>query len=114
MIVKTRDNEITRENSKYGIEVKTINDSDLVLWTRPVKIKDNWYNAILQKPTPTRKSNIQFIMRCNLAYSESKETSYIVVSKEPMTLAEINKINLNNYIFDNSIHYSKGVDLICQ
>ena len=114
MIVKTRANNITRENKECEIEVKTINDSDLVLWTRPVKIKDNWYNAILQKPAPTRKSNIQFIMRCNLAYSENKETSYIVVSKEPMTLEDINKIDLNNYIFDNSIHYSKGVDFICQ
>lgn len=114
MVVKTRANEITRDNQKYKIEVKTINDSDLVLWTRPVKIKDNWYNAILQKPAPTRKSNIQFIMRCNLAYSENKETSYIVVSREPMTLEDINKIDLNNYIFDNSIHYSKGVDFICQ
>ena len=28
-------------------------------------------------------------MRCNLAYSENKETSYIVVSREPMTLEEI-------------------------
>lgn len=114
MVVKTRANSITRDNQKYGIEVKTKNDSDLVLWTRPVKIKDNWYNAMLQKPAPTRKSNIQFIMRCNLAYSENKKTSYIVVSKESMTLEDINKIDLNNYIFDNSIHYSKGVDFICQ
>ena len=114
MVTMSRDNNFTKENQKCEIEVHTINDNDVVLWTRPVKIKDNWYNAILQKPAPTRKSNIQFIMRCNLAYSENKKTSYIVVSKEPMTLEDINKIDLNNYIFDNSIHYSKGVDFICQ
>lgn len=51
-------------------------------------------------------------MRCNLAYSENKETSYIVVSREPMTLEEINNIDLNNFIFDNQKHFSKGVEFI--
>lgn len=96
------------------IKSEKIKESDLVLWTRPVKIKDLWYNAILQQPAPTRDSNIQFIMRSNLAYSETKETTYIVVSKEPMTLEEINKIDLGNFIFDNQKYFSKGVELIWQ
>ena len=99
------------------IEVETIDHNDLVLWTRPIKIKDNWSNAILQKPTPTRKSNIQFIMKCRLF--EAVETSYIVVSKTPLSLSDINNIDLNNidlnnYIFDNQTNFSKGVDYICQ
>lgn len=112
MILNTRGNKVTEERQKCEIEVKKINDSGLVLWSRPNKIKDNWYNAILQKPKATRKSNIQFIMRCNLAYSENNQTSYIVVSKEPMNLEDINKINLNNYIFDNQKNFSKGVECI--
>ena len=75
-------------------EIKMAND-DFAFCTKPIKIKDLWYNAILQKPQPTKKSNIQFIMRCNLT---GTQTSYIVVSKEPMTLEEINKINLNDIL----------------
>lgn len=81
------------------------------LWSKPVKIKELWYNAILQKPQPTKKSNIQFIMMCNL---ESKGESYIVVSKEPLTLEDINKIDLDDYIFENNNYFSKGVNYVCK
>ena len=108
----TRESKTIKNIEKAEIEVIKSNENNLVLWTRPNKIKDNWYNAILQKPKATRKSNIQFIMRCNLAYSENKQTSYIVVSKDPMSLEDINKINLNNYIFDNQKNFSKGVECI--
>lgn len=110
----TRESKTIKNIEKAEIEVIKSNENNLVLWSKPNKIKDNWYNAILQKPKATRKSNIQFIMRCNLAYSENKETSYIVVSRKPMTLEEINNIDLNNFIFDNQKHFSKGVDFICQ
>lgn len=108
----TRESKTIKNIEKAEIEVIKSNENNLVLWTRPNKIKDNWYNAILQKPKATRKSNIQFIMRCNLAYSENNQTSYIVVSKDPMSLEDINKINLNNYIFDNQKNFSKGVECI--
>ena len=49
------------DKSKYkadfkNTEIKMVND-DFAFWTRPVKIKELWYNAILQKPQPTKKSN---------------------------------------------------------
>lgn len=94
------------------IEVKPVSESDIAFWTRPVKIKELWYNAILQKPQPTKKSNIQFIMRCKIF--DAVETSYIVVSKDPMTLEEINKIDLNDYIFSNQSNFSKGVNYVCK
>lgn len=108
----TRESKTIKNIEKAEIEVIKSNENNLVLWTRPIKIKDNWYNAILQKPTPTRKSNIQFIMKCRLF--EAVETSYIVVSKTPLSLSDINNIDLNNYIFDNQTNFSKGVDYICQ
>ncbi len=95
-----------------GIEVSKINENDIAFWTRPVKIKELWYNAILQKPQPTKKNNIQFIMRCKMF--GAKETSYIVVSRDPMTLEEINKIDLNDYIFGNQSNFSKGVNYVCE
>ena len=91
-------------------EIKMANE-DFAFWTRPVKIKELWYNAILQKPQPTKKSNIQFIMRCNLT---GTQTSYIVVSRKPMTLEEINKIDLNDYIFSSQKNFSKGVNYVCK
>lgn len=39
------------------------------------------------------------------------ETSYIVVSKTPLSLTDINNINLNEYIFDNQTNFSKGLRL---
>lgn len=89
-----------------------LNQCKVVSWSKPVKIKELWYNAVLQHPKPTKQSNIQFIMKCNLAYTETKETSYIVVSRDPMTLEEINNIRLDNFIFDNQKHFSRGVELI--
>lgn len=91
----TRESKTIKNIEKAEIEVIKSNENNLVLWTRPNKIKDNWYNAILQKPKATRKSNIQFIMRCNLAYSENNQTSYIVVSKDPMNLNDslLNEVN---------------------
>lgn len=94
------------------IEVKPVSESDIAFWTRPVKIKELWYNAILQKPHPTKKSNIQFIMRCKMF--DAVETSYIVVSRDPMTLEEINQIDLNDYIFSNQKNFSKGVNYVCK
>lgn len=91
-----------------NIEI-SVNKSDIVLWSKPVKIKDLWYNAILKQPAPTKESNIQFIMVFN-----AEQTSYIVVSKEPLTLEQIDNINLDNFIFDNQRVMSKGVEVICQ
>lgn len=89
------------------IEIETIDHNNLVLWTRPIKIKDNWYNAILQKPTPILESNIQFIMKSRLF--GATETSCIVVSKNPLSLTDINNIDLDNFIFDSQSNFSKGV-----
>lgn len=46
----------------------------------------------------------------------AKETSYIVVSKTPLTLEEINKIDLNEYtfIFENNEYFNKGVKYVCE
>ena len=45
---------------------------------------------------------------------DAKEISYIVVSREPMTLEEINDIDLNDYIFSNQSNFSKGVNYVCK
>ncbi len=94
------------------IEIKPLNTEDIAFWSRPIKIKDLWFNAILQQPKPTRESNIQFIMKCKMF--DAKEISYIVVSREPMTLEEINDIDLNDYIFSNQSNFSKGVNYVCR
>ncbi len=69
--------------------------NELVLWSKPKRVKDNWFNAIIEK-TKYESRNIQFIIRCNY-----NELSYIVVSVYPLTEKEIDNINLDNYIFDN-------------
>lgn len=89
------------------IEIKALNESDLVLWSKPIKIKEHWYNAILEKPTPILESNIQFIMKSRLF--GATETSYIVVSKNLLSLTDINNIDLDNFIFDSQSNFSKGV-----
>lgn len=30
------------------IEIKPLNTEDIAFWSRPIKIKDLWFNAILQ------------------------------------------------------------------
>ena len=89
------------------MEIKKLNESEAVLWSRPKKVKEHWYNAILERPAPIREDNIQFIMKCKLF--EAVETSYIVVSKTPLSLTDINNIELNNYIFDNQSNFSRGL-----
>lgn len=91
------------------MEINKLNENELVLWSKPKKIKEHWYNAILERPEPVIKSNIQFIMKSRLF--GAVETSYIVVSKTPLSLTDINNINLNEYIFDNQTNFSKGLRL---
>ncbi len=89
------------------MEIKRLNKGDLVLWSRPKKIKDNWFNAIIEK-TIYAKRNIQFIMRCNY-----NKLSYNVVSTNPLDKEDIDKINLNDYVFDNgNPAFSQGLPLL--
>lgn len=56
------------------------------------KIKEGWYNQILQEPLEGyENSNIQYILEANGVHS--------VVSMKPLTLEEINNIDLNKYSF---------------
>lgn len=56
------------------------------------KIKEGWYNQVLERPLEGREnSNIQYILEANGIYS--------VVSMKPLTLEEVNNINLDEYIF---------------
>lgn len=56
------------------------------------KIKEGWYNAVLSKPLKgCENSNIQYIIEVNGDYG--------VASQKPMTLEEINDINLDDWNF---------------
>lgn len=77
------------------MKIKSLNENDLVCWSIPKRIKNNWFNAIIEKPMYATR-NIQFIMRCNY-----NELSYIVVSVKFLTKDDIEKIKLDDYIFDN-------------
>ena len=87
------------------MEIKSISKEDVVLWSRPKKIKEGWLNAVIEKPIFEGR-NIQFIMRCNY-----NKLSYIVVSRQALSLKEIENIELDDYIFDNQINFSRGVKL---
>ena len=47
------------------MKINKLSESELVLWSKPKKIKEHWYNAILERPKPVIKSNIQFIMKAD-------------------------------------------------
>lgn len=85
------------------MEIKSISKEDVVLWSRPKKIKEGWFNAIIEKPIFENK-NIQFIMKCNF-----NNLSYIVVSRQALSLEEIENINLDDYIFDSQTNFSQGL-----
>lgn len=86
------------------MEINKINKGDLILWSTPKRIKNNWFNAIIKKTMYTTR-NIQFIMRCKY-----NELSYIVVSIEPLNEEDIDNININDYIFENGNPlFSKGI-----
>lgn len=86
--------------------IKKLNENELVLWSKPKRIKNNWFNAIIEK-TKYETRNIQFIMRCNY-----NELSYIVVSIKPLTEKDMDSINLDNYVFDNgNPRFSQGLPL---
>lgn len=91
------------------MEVKPLKEGEIVLWSRPQKIKEDWFSAVIEKPIFENR-NIQFIMKCKLF--EAVETSYIVVSKEELEPEEIESINLKDYIFDNQKNFSRGVKMI--
>lgn len=56
------------------------------------KIKEGWYNFVLEKPLKgCESSNIQYILEV--------DGDYGVASQNPMTLEEINNINLNDWNF---------------
>ena len=56
------------------------------------KINDKYYNIILDKPLKGgENTNIQYIIEV--------EGTYGIASIKPMTLEEIEKIDLNNYNF---------------
>ena len=56
------------------------------------KVKEGWYNMVLSKPLKGgENSNIQYIIEVDGVYG--------VASQKPMTLEEINNINLNNWNF---------------
>lgn len=57
-----------------------------------IKIKEGWYNLVLDKPLKgCENSNIQYIIKVKEVYG--------VASQKPMTLEEIEKININDYKF---------------
>lgn len=85
-----------------NLEIKSMEET--VLWSRPKRIKKNWYNAIIEK-TKYATRNIQFIMKCNY-----NELSYIVVSTKALTEKDIDNIKLSDYIFDNGNPcFSRGI-----
>lgn len=84
------------------MEIKSISKEDVILWSRPIKIKEGWLNAIIKKPIHEDR-NIQFIMKCNY-----NKLTYIVVSRKALNLKEIENINLNDYVFDSFSKFSKG------
>lgn len=86
------------------MEIKKLNKTDIVLWSKPKRIKENWLNAIIEKPILKNK-NIQFIIK-----SEINELSYIVVSLRPLSIKDIENINLDNYIFEGYSKLCKGVE----
>lgn len=56
------------------------------------KIKEGWYNFVLKEPLKgCENSNIQYIIEVDGVYG--------VASQKPMTLEEINNINLNDWNF---------------
>jgi hypothetical protein len=86
------------------MKIKEIKKDDLVLWSKPKRIKGNWFNAIIEKVI-YKTRNIQFIMRCNY-----NELSYIVVSTTPLTKEDIDNININDYISENGNPlFSRGI-----
>lgn len=57
-----------------------------------IKVKEGWYNFVLKKHLKgCENSNIQYIIKVNGDYG--------VASQKPMTLEEINNINLNDWNF---------------
>lgn len=89
------------------MEIKKLNESELVLWSKLKRIKDNWFNAIIEK-TKYATRNIQFIMKCNY-----NELCYIVVSTKPLTEKDIDNINLDDYVFNNNNpKFSKGIPIL--
>lgn len=87
------------------MEIKKLNEKDVVLWSRPRKIKENWFNAIIEKPI-FEDRNIQFIMRC--CYDK---LGYIVVSRKALSLEQIENINLKDYVFEGFAQFSRGVKI---
>ena len=65
------------------------------------KINDKYYNIILDKPLKGgENTNIQYIIEV--------EGTYRIASIKPMTLKEIEKIDLNNYNFKPFSEIMKG------
>lgn len=65
------------------------------------KINDKYYNIILDKPLKGgENTNIQYIIEV--------EGTYGIASIKPMTLEEIEKIDLNNYNFKPFSEIMKG------
>lgn len=65
------------------------------------KINDKYYNIILDKPLKGgENTNIQYIIEV--------EGTYGIASIKPMTLEEIEKIDLNNYNFKSFSEIMKG------
>lgn len=87
------------------MEIKHIKTGEIVLWNKPKRIKENWLNATIEKPIFKNK-NIQFIMKC-----EFNELSYIVVSLRPLSIEDIENINLDNYVFEGYSKLCKGVEI---
>lgn len=90
------------EIKEVSMEIRKKNEEEIVKWTRPQKIKEGWFNAIIEKPIFEEK-NIQFIMKCNFYQLE-----YIVVSIDELSLEEIEDININDYKFSGLPYFSKG------
>lgn len=90
------------EIKEISIEIKKKNEEEVVKWTRPQKIKEGWFNAIIEKLI-IKDKNIQFIMRCTFNGLE-----YIVVSLKPLSKKEIEDININDYKFSGLSYFSKG------
>ncbi len=65
------------------------------------KVKDNWYNMILKEPLRgCENTNIQYII-------EYKGT-YGVTSMKPLTIEDIENINLNDWNFKPFSEVMKG------
>ena len=65
------------------------------------KVKEGWYNMVLKEPLKDGENkNIQYIIKAKGVYG--------VASIKPLTIEDIDKINLNEWYFKPYKEFMKG------